>query len=302
MDYGKLIENHIATGADVTIACIPVNREAAKGFGIMQAGEGGRVIGFVEKPQSDSALDAVRTDENWIQSHGIQSKGREYLASMGIYVFGRKLLREMLEKGNYTDFGKEVFPATIISHQVHMYLFDDYWEDIGTIRSFYAANLQMASDTPQFEISKADAPIYTRARFLAPSRISGAKIQQSLISAGCFISKSATIENSVIGIRTMIGENVTIKNSILMGNDFYEYDRTHPVRSIPMMIGESAVVEGAIVDKNVSIGQHARIINSSARHDTSLNHPICVIRDGIPIVIKNSILGDGWDLEKEMRD
>jgi glucose-1-phosphate adenylyltransferase len=302
MDYGKLIENHIATGADVTIACIPVNREAAKGFGIMQAGGAGRVAGFVEKPQTDIALDAVKTDVRWIESQGIKSKGREYLASMGIYVFGRKLLREMLANSDYTDFGKEVFPATINSHKVNMYLFDDYWEDIGTIRSFYAANLQMASDTPEFEISKADAPIFTRARFLAPSRISGANITRSLVSAGCFISSSATIENSVIGIRTMIGPNVTIKNSILMGNDYYEYDRTHPVRMVPMMIGEGAVVEGAIVDKNVSIGKHSKVINASGRHDTSLNHPVCVIRDGIPVVIKNSILGDGWELQRELRD
>jgi glucose-1-phosphate adenylyltransferase len=302
MDYGKLIENHQATGADVTISCIPVNREAAKGFGIMQAGEKGRVVGFVEKPQSERALDAVKTDVNWIESQGIQSKGREYLASMGIYIFGRKLLREMLENNDYTDFGKEVFPATINSRQVNMFLFDDYWEDIGTIRSFYAANLQMASDIPEFEISKADAPIFTRARFLAPSRISGAHIKQSLISAGCFISSSATIENSVIGIRTMIGPNVSIKNSILMGNDYYEHDRTHPLRNIPMMIGEGSVIEGAIVDKNVSIGKGARIVNSQGRQATSLSHPTCVIRDGLPIVIKNSILGDGWDLEKEIGD
>jgi glucose-1-phosphate adenylyltransferase len=302
MDYGKLIENHRATGADVTIACIPVDREAAKGFGIMQAGESGRVKGFVEKPQSDGVLDAVKTDVQWIKSQGIEPKGREYLASMGIYVFNRSLLREVLLSSSYTDFGKEVFPATINSHQVNMHLFDDYWEDIGTIRSFYEANLQMASDSPAFEISKADAPIYTRARFLAPSRISNANIKQSLIAAGCFVSGSATIENSVIGIRTMIGPNVTIKDSIIMGNDYYEHEHSHLPRPVPMMIGEGASIYGAIIDKNVSIGEGANVINRSMRQNTSLNHPICVIRDGIPIVIKNSILGNGWDLEEQIQN
>jgi len=300
MDYGKLIDYHKTVGADVTIACIPVNRDAAKGFGIMQAGEGGRVVGFVEKPQTDIALGAVKTVLNWIESQGIQPKGREYLASMGIYVFGRKLLREVLLGANHTDFGKEVFPATIQSHKVHMYLFDDYWEDIGTIRSFYEANLQMASDSPTFEISKADAPIFTRPRFLAPSRISGANIQQSLVAAGCFVSSSATISNSIIGIRTIVGPNVTIRDSILMGNDYYEHDRIHPSRPIPMMIGEGSVIEGAIVDKNVSVGPGSRIVNQSNRQDTFLGHPICVIRDSIPVVIKNSILGPSWNLEDQV--
>ena len=301
MDYGDLIKTHQNYGADVTISCIPVTREDAKGFGIMQSGEQGRVRGFVEKPQSDEALAAVRTDPAWIDSQGIVSNGRDYLASMGIYVFNRKLLRDVLLSNNHADFGKEIFPETIKTHKVHMHLFDDYWEDIGTIRSFYQANLQMASDNPAFEISKADAPIFTRARFLAPSRVSGATIKSSLIAAGCYIDKSATIENSIIGIRTTVGPNVTIRDSIIMGNDFYESDRTdRPARSVPMEIGEGSKVVGAIIDKNVSIGRGVTIENTSGRSDTPMSHPQCVIRDGIPIVIKNSILDDHWNLEERV--
>ena len=207
----------------------------------------------------------------------------------------------MLSKSDYTDFGKEVFPKTIKLHHVQMHLFDGYWEDIGTIRSFYDANLSMACDNPEFEIIKADSPIYTRARFLPPTRMAGATVSSSLIANGCFIGKGAVIENSVIGLRTMVGENVTIKNSIVMGCDFYESDDTSRERSSsPMLIGEGTVIDGAIVDKNVSIGENVRIINSSKRDQTDLDNPTCVIRDGIPILIKNSVLPDGWDLEKEI--
>jgi len=302
MDFTKLLETHLQSKADVTISCIPVNREAARGFGIMQAGLEGRVAGFVEKPQTDAELDACRTDPTWIDGQGIPSRGRDFLASMGIYVFNRRLLRDVLLSNDHADFGKEIFPETIKTHRVQMHLFDDYWEDIGTIRSFYHANLQMASDQPAFEISKADAPIYTRARFLAPSRISGANIQQSLIAAGCYIDRSATIENSVIGIRTIVGPGVTIRNSILMGNDYYESDfPEREVRQIPMMIGEGSTIEGAIVDKNVSIGKGCHVANLSQRENTSLDHPICVIRDNIPILVKNSILEDGWNLETNVK-
>ncbi len=301
MDYRELIETHKQSGADVTISCMPVSREDAKGFGVVQVNDDGRVEGFVEKPQTDEEVEAVSTDTQWIKSRGVDPKGRDCIASMGIYVFNRKLLNDMLSKSDYTDFGKEVFPKTIKLHHVQMHLFDGYWEDIGTIRSFYDANLSMACDNPEFEIIKADSPIYTRARFLPPTRMAGATVSSSLIANGCFIGKGAVIENSVIGLRTMVGENVTIKNSIVMGCDFYESDDTSRERSSsPMLIGEGTVIDGAIVDKNVSIGENVRIINSSKRDQTDLDNPTCVIRDGIPILIKNSVLPDGWDLEKEI--
>jgi len=301
MDYGDLIKTHRETGADATISCIPVSRDDAKGFGVMQFDDAGRVTGFVEKPQTDEEIDSVRTDPAWIDARGIDSKGRDVIANMGIYVFNKDVLRDVLLSSDHADFGREIFPETIQTHKVQMHLFDGYWEDIGTIRSFYEANLNMAVDEPAFELSKAEAPIYTRARFLAPSRISGASISRSLISHGCRISHSATIENSVIGLRTIIGPNVVIKDSIIMGNDYYEGDSAAGKRrAIPLEVGEGSVVQGAIIDKNVSIGRNVTIINRSNRQDTSLDHPTCSIRDGIPIVIKNSMIPDGWDLESDV--
>jgi glucose-1-phosphate adenylyltransferase len=220
---------------------------------------------------------------------------------MGIYVFDRKLLTELLTGTSYTDFGKEVFPASIEAHHVQMHLFDGYWEDIGTIRSFFDANLSLASGHPEFQIMKPDSPIYTRARFLPPTRMAGATVKGSLISNGCFLDEGVNIENSVIGLRTMVDQNVTIRDSIIMGNDFYESEKSRDEpKPVPMRVGAGSIIEGAIVDKNVCIGKNVRVINTSKREETDLDHPICVIRDGIPIIVKNATLPDGWDLEKEV--
>ena len=298
MDYENLVDAHKASGADVTISCMPVSREDAKGFGVVQVNDSGRVVDFVEKPKTDEAIEAVSTDQNWIKARGIDPKGRDCIASMGIYVFNRDLLFEMLSGSTYTDFGKEVFPATINSHHVNMHLFDGYWEDIGTIRSFYNANLDLASPDAEFDLMNSEAPIYTRARFLPPTRMANAKVNDSLISNGCVIGKGAVIENSVIGLRTIIQPNVVIKNSIIMGCDFYDARKTP--RDVAMEIGEGSVIENAIIDKNVSIGKNVRIVNSSNREQTDLTHPVCAIRDGIPIVVKKAVLKDNWDLEKNI--
>lgn len=301
MDYRELIETHKQSGADVTISCMPVSREDAKGFGVVKVDDTGRVTDFVEKPQTDEAIENASTDPAWIESRGIKCKGRDCIASMGIYVFNRKLLSELLMATEDADFGKEIFPRTIKSHHVQMHLFDGYWEDIGTIRSFYDANLSLASDHSEFEIMKPDSPIYTRARFLPPTRLSDGSVKGSLLANGCFIDKGAVIENSVIGLRTMVGPNVTIRDSIVMGCDYYESDDSRQKRkSAAMEIGEGSVIQGAIIDKNVCLGKNVRIVNESNREETSLDHPLCVIRDGIPIVVKNAVLPDGWELEKEV--
>ena len=301
MDYRNLLATHRQNNADVTIACMPVTREAARGFGVMQLDDSGRVKGFVEKPQTDEEIDAVRTDPAWIDARGIESKGRDCLASMGIYVFNRKLLVELLQNNDHADFGREVFPAAIDNHHVQTHLFDGYWEDIGTIRSFYEANLSLAQEQPVFELSAPQAPIYTRARYLPPCQISGATVKGSLIANGCVIGEGCTIENSVIGLRTVIGRNVTIRNSIVMGADYYE-DRTANdsdfKADVPMGIGDSTVIDGAIIDKDCRIGKHVSIVNSSGIEDSRQDHPVCVIRDKIPVVVKESQIEDSSDLEK----
>jgi glucose-1-phosphate adenylyltransferase len=257
------------------------------------------VVGFLEKPKTSQELDLVRTDPAWIEAQGVKSKGRTCLASMGIYLFNRATLVDALEKTPYRDFGKEVFPASMRTHRVQCHLFDGYWEDIGTIKSFFEANLQLADRNPAFELSQAGAPIYTQGRFLPPSRIDRATIHGSLVADGCRIEEGAVVENSIVGLRCMIGRNVTIRNSILMGNDFYEQPDEIAAGTAagiaPLGVGDGSQIEGAIIDKNCRIGRNVRVINSSGV-ENSEETPFGMIRDGIFVVAKGTSLPDGWTL------
>jgi glucose-1-phosphate adenylyltransferase len=297
MNYADMLATHTASKADVTIAGIPVHEEAAGGLGIMRLDGDGRVQGFLEKPQTKKDLDMVRTDPAWIDRQGIPSKGRSLMASMGIYLFDRDCLVDLLTKTDYQDFGREVFPASIRARKVQLHPFDGYWEDIGTIRSYYQCNLDLASARPPFELASAEAPIYSRARFLPPSRINGASIRSSLVSDGCLVDEGAVIENSVIGLRCRIGRNVVIRNSVILGSDFYETAddmAVHAARGLPAMgIGDGTVIEGAIVDKNVRIGRNTRIVNEHGWQSIADSDRFTV-RDGIAVVPKDAVVPDGW--------
>lgn len=297
MDFRKMMESHVEGGADVTIAGIPVDRKDASSLGIIKTDDTGRVTGFLEKPQTDDEVSMVRTDPAWIDAQGVDSKGRDCLASMGLYIFNRSFLVDALQKTNYQDFGKEVFPAAIRSKHVQLHLFDDYWEDIGTIRAFYEANLSLASKTPPFDLNRPDAVIYSRPRFLPPSLMEDVKVNGSLIADGCLIGKGAVIENSVIGLRTVIGDNVTIRNSVVMGADVTE-SKDKPIEDpsgIPLGIGSNSVIEGAILDKNCRIGSNVRVVNEAKTDYQGEEDPV-QIRDGIPIVIKNAVLPNDFKL------
>jgi glucose-1-phosphate adenylyltransferase len=297
MNYADMLATHTASKADVTIAGIPVHEEAAGGLGIMRLDGDGRVQGFLEKPQTKKDLDMVRTDPAWIDRQGIPSKGRSLMASMGIYLFDRDCLVDLLTKTDYQDFGREVFPASIRARKVQLHPFDGYWEDIGTIRSYYQCNLDLASARPPFELASAEAPIYSRARFLPPSRINGASIRSSLVSDGCLVDEGAVIEDSVIGLRCRIGRNVVIRNSVILGSDFYETAddmAVHAARGLPAMgIGDGTVIEGAIVDKNVRIGRNTRIVNEHGWQSIADSDRFTV-RDGIAVVPKDAVVPDGW--------
>ncbi len=298
MDYRDMLATHQQSGAAVTIAAIPVTREAARAFGIMRVDETGRVVGFLEKPQTDADLNLVRLDPAWIDKHGIASGGRDCLASMGIYVFDQDFLLDVLRKTAYQDFGKEVFPAAFRSRHVQVHLFDGYWEDIGTIRAFYEANLALAQPDPPFQLVSPTSPVYSRARYLPPSLFDGAQIKQSLIADGCRVGQGAVIENSIVGLRCIIGQNVTIRNSIIMGADYYEqFDAARPCgpQHPCLGIGSGSVIEGAIVDKNCRIGSNVRVVNEHGIVDGK-DAADCVIRDGIPVVVKDAELRDGWTL------
>jgi glucose-1-phosphate adenylyltransferase len=300
MDLAAMIRTHIESHADITIAAKPVHAHEAAAMGIMRADNQGQVVGFVEKPKTEEQIAPVRMDPAWIDARGVGSGGRDCLASMGIYVFSAKVLAEMLHEDGHQDFGREVFPHAIGRRRVQVHLFDGYWEDIGTIGSFYEANLQLAQPNPPFDLNDANAPIYTRPRFLPPSRIDGAMVTGSLVSDGCIIEPGARIENSVIGLRCRIGRDVTIRNSILMGADYYESQESLAASDFaeqpPIGIGPGSVIEGAIVDKNCRIGPRVRIINDALLEDGVCGAQ-CVIRDGILVVSKETVLPADWFVE-----
>jgi len=287
------LNTHLAAKADVSIATLPVNADAARGFGIMQLNDTGRVRGFVEKPQTEAALADVRTPAEWIDQHGLESKGREYLASMGIYLFNRDVLVDLLETTEHDDFGKDIFPMAIRDHHVQAHLFDGYWEDIGTIKAFYESNLMLAQKQPPFTLAHRKWPIFTHPRFLPSSRFDRCNIQQSLISDGCFVGMDTEITNSVVGLRCQVGERAVIRNSVIMGSDYYEPD-SNSADPVPG-IGASAVIDGALIDKNVVVGKGARIVASEAPA-TEGDFGCISMRDGIAVVRAKAEIPAGWSL------
>ena len=297
MDFREMLATHRASGAEVTIAGKPVNRCEAGSLGIMRVDPSGRVAGFLEKPQSDRELNDLAMDPRWLEARGIKSDGRDCLASMGIYLFNYRTLIAALEKTNYPDFGKDVFPATIRSRHVQLHVFDGYWEDIGTIRSFFDANLRLARPNPPFELSSATAPIYTRTRSLPPTRFDGATIAHSLVADGCFIGAGSRIENSVVGLRCRIGRDVTIRNSVIMGADFYETPDQLAAdcreNRPPIGIGDGTLIENAIVDKNCHVGAGAQVIGDPRQADRIAGEGWEML-DGLLTVAKGAVLRDGW--------
>ncbi len=299
MDFRAMLDMHQLTGADVSIAALPVSREATAGFGIMRLNDAGRVVEFVEKPKDPAVLDHFRTDAAWIDARGIPSRGREHLASMGIYLFNRDVLVELLTKFPHTDFGREIFPHSIASHAVHAHLFDGYWEDIGTIKSYWRANIDLAADNPLFELDVAEARIFSRPRFLPPSRLLGASVERSLIADGCTIGSGCRIENSVIGLRCHIGPNVTLRNAVVIGADYYETVAELAANRRDgrpdVGIGAGSTIENAIIDKNCRIGERVHVANTRGIENSG-ESPTAMICDGIVVVPKEATLPDGWTM------
>jgi glucose-1-phosphate adenylyltransferase len=295
MNFGDMLKTHRESGADITIAAKPVHSSEASSLGIMRTNDSGQVIGFAEKPTNAEVLNSVRTSPSWIDAQGVVSDGRDCLASMGIYVFNAKVLAELLQKTHHRDFGKEVFPTSIGTHKVQLHLFDGYWEDIGTIRSFFEANLQLTRPNAPYELTTPTAPIYTRPRFLPPTRFDGATVESSLVADGCIIEPGTHIVNSVVGLRCKIGRNVTIRDSIIMGADFYETadDIARHGNQPPIGIGAEALIEKAIIDKNCRIGSGAQIVNPGNQGDCEINES-CSLRDGILVVEKDACFSANW--------
>jgi glucose-1-phosphate adenylyltransferase len=284
MDYSKMIEHHQATKADVTVAVKPVAEEEASRFGILKQDKGGLITSFIEKPKDPAVLQSFISREDEL---------RPYLGSMGIYIFKMKILSELLES-EHDDFGGDVLPAAIDSHRVVGYSFDGYWEDIGTIGTFYRANLALTESTPPFSFHDPVNPIYTRPRFLPGSRIYGVNLDRVKLADGCVI-EGAEIQNAVIGIRSIIGEDVILRQCVMMGADYYEGEsKGSPVGAPPMGIGRGSRIEGAIIDKNARIGQGVVIEPHHGQPD--IDTEAWSIRDGIVVIPKHAVLPDGTQI------
>jgi glucose-1-phosphate adenylyltransferase len=296
MDFRQLVNTHRDAQADVTIAVLPVSKEQASNFGIMRLDDNGRVIGFLEKPQTEEQLQSMSMPLEWIEARGIAAQGRQYLASMGIYLFNRSTLTELLNAPPLaTDFGKEIFPRSMRTHHVQAHLFDGYWEDLGTVKSYHEANLALATDNPPFDFHSPDGVIFTRMRFLPASRITEATVKQCLISDGCVIQPGASISHSVVGVRSRIGRNVALRDSVVIGADEYETETERAAnarRRVPSLgVGEGSVIERAILDKDCRVGRDVRIVNRQKTVNGEGDN--YVIRDGIVVIPRGAVVPDG---------
>jgi glucose-1-phosphate adenylyltransferase len=292
MDFMEMLNSHIAKNADISIATIPVPDREATDFGIMKNDKDGYITSFIEKPKKELL-------EDWVSNTGaeMQKQGRYYLASMGIYIFNRQLLADLLQNEyvEATDFGKEIIPQSINKYKVISYQYDGYWTDIGNIYSFFEANLGLTKDIPDFNLFDNNNAIYTRARMLPPAKISGTTLEKTIIAEGCIINASR-VENSVIGIRTRIGSGTTIVSSYLMGIDFYEtieeieQARAHGLPTVG--IGNRCYIRNAIVDKNCRVGDDVRINGGS--HLENTDHSLYTVKDGIVVLKKGAVLPNGF--------
>ncbi len=298
MDYSLFVEQHRKTGADLTVAALPVDSAQAEAFGLMRTDEAGNIKEFREKPTGDS-LKAMAVDTSRFGLEANEAKEKPYLASMGIYVFSRSTLFDLLNKfPSYTDFGKEIIPEALgRGDKLKSYVFNDYWEDIGTIGAFFESNLALTQQpTPPFSFYDEKFPIYTRPRYLPPSKIVDTQITDSIVSEGSIL-KSCSIHHCVLGVRSRIESDVVLNETLVMGSDFYEsYEERIALRNgggIPLGVGQGTTVKRAILDKNARIGDNVTIVNKDNVEESDRADQGFYIRNGIVVIVKNATIPDG---------
>jgi glucose-1-phosphate adenylyltransferase len=298
MDYAKFVQHHIATGADLTVGALPVDPVQAEGFGLMRTDGVGRIQEFREKPKG-AELEAMQVDTQELGLSAEEAAKRPYLASMGIYVFSRNTLFDLLNSNpSATDFGKEIIPASLArGDRLQSFLFDDYWEDIGTIGAFFEANLALTQQpTPPFSFYDEKFPIYTRPRYLPPSKLQEAQVTESIIGEGSLL-KACSIHKCVLGIRSRVEDEVVLQDTLVMGADYFESSEERAVLrergGIPMGVGKGTTVKRAILDKNVRIGSNVTIINKDRVEEADRPELNFYIRNGIVVVVKNGTIPDG---------
>ena len=289
MDFRQVMAQHLKSGAELTIATLPVNASNAKSFGIMRSDECGRINEFVEKPKDPALLESLRMPPGMVQTLGLPADEPRFQASMGIYLFNRQTLLDCLDN-QLMDFGKNIIPSVIESRRVQAYQFQGYWEDIGTISSFFKANLDLCSMVPQYDFFDSQAPIYTHARFLPATKINGANIRAALLSDGCIIT-DATVDTAVVGVRSIIESGSSLREVVLMGADYYAgaagTDSSKPAPGI----GRNCRIERAIIDKNVHVGDNS-VITPEGKPE-NMDHELYSIRDGIVVIPKGTVIPAG---------
>ena len=293
MDFRHIIEQHAETNADITVATIPVGRLEAQSLGIMQIDAARRITRFVENPKDPALLDSLKLPPEWYAPLGIKGDGEMFPASMGIYVFNRDIIRRLLDN-TFTDFGKHIIPNAIKDLRVFSFMFQGYWEDIGTIRAFFDANLDVTNELPRFNFFDMAAPIFSRPRFLPGSKINGAQIDHAVISDGCIINR-AVITHSIVGLRTIVGSGAVLNRVIVLGSDYYEsldsIVEHEKAGKPPIGIGTNSRIENTIVDKNARIGNN--VVISPAGKPDKVDHANYYIRDGIVVIPKNGVIPHG---------
>jgi glucose-1-phosphate adenylyltransferase len=296
MDYRLFVERHRQTNADITISVVPMDEKRASDFGLMKIDDKGRIVDFSEKPKGDE-LKAMRVDTQSLGLTAEQAAEQPYIASMGIYVFKKQVLIDLLKASlDQTDFGKEIIPGAAGKYNLQAFLFDGYWEDIGTIESFYDANLALTQQPlPPFSFYDESAPIYTRSRYLPPTKMFDAQVTESMISEGCIL-KNCRVHHSVLGVRTRIGANCTIEDALIMGADMYEPfgERVNKAErgEISLGIGAGSTVRRAIIDKNARIGTNVQIVNKDNVQEAQREDQGFYIRSGIVVILKNAVIAN----------
>ena len=293
MDYRDLLQEHVRSGAEITLGTTPVNREAASSFGIMQSDANRRIFRFEEKPKDPKLLEELRIPPDLLDRLGRPANAELYQGSMGIYVFNRQTLIDALDN-SYDDFGKHIIPASLKKYKVFAYIFQGYWEDIGTVRAFFEAHLALTDTVPAFNFSDHLNPIYTRPQILPANKINRTQVHSAIIADGCTIT-DANIERAVIGLRSVIATGSTIRNAVLMGADFYQDEDPQPKPDLPPLgIGRHCVIEEAIIDKNVRIGDGVVITpKGKPRNVDGDNY---YIRDGVVMVPRGAVIPAGTSI------
>ncbi len=296
MDFRRLIEAHRARGADVTIAVKPAAREQARRLGIVRCDADDRIVELVEKPQADADLARLRTPPEWLERRGVPSLDRGYVANMGIYLFTARALDALLEAHpTAVDLVREILPRSLGSLNIAAYLFDGYWDDLGTVASYHRAHLALAGDDPPFDFHSPEGVVYTRMRNLPPAHVRGARVEQCLLSDGCQLQEGADLERCVVGVRSRIGQGAVLRDTVFNGADRFENDEERADnrrRGVPDFgIGAGSVVRRAIIDKDCRIGRGVHIVNADGVQEAEA--PLYVIRDGIVVIPNGTVVPDG---------